>query len=168
MKTLFLIRHAKSSWDDTALPDRDRPLGDRGKRDAPKMGKRLAERDVKPDLILSSPAMRALATAKVIAKTLDYKPKNIAVNDRLYAGQADDLLDVIRELGDKLERVMLVGHNPELSELAHHLSSGIIHMPTCAIAEFTFDAKSWSDIDKAKPAQVAFDYPKKSQAGPRT
>ena len=71
MKTLFLIRHAKSSWDDTALPDKDRPLDDRGRRDAPKMGKRLAKRDVKPDLILSSPARRALTTAEVIAKKLD-------------------------------------------------------------------------------------------------
>src|SRR6266487_3467541 len=71
MKTLFLIRHAKSSWDDTALPDKDRPLGDRGRRDAPKMGKRLAKRDVKPDLILSSPARRALTTAEIIAKKLE-------------------------------------------------------------------------------------------------
>lgn len=162
MKTLFLIRHAKSSWDDAALPDRDRPLADRGRRDVAKMGRRLAERDVKPDLILSSPAMRALATAEVIAKTLDYKLKDIVVNGRLYAGQSDDLLDVIRELGNKLERVMLVGHNPELSELAHHLSSEITPMPTCAIAEFTFDAKSWSDIGNVKPRQVALDYPKKS------
>lgn len=161
MKTLFLIRHAKSSWDDTALPDRDRPLDDRGKRDVAKMGKRLAKRDVKSDLIMSSPAMRALATAEVIAKMLDYKRKDIVVNDRLYAGQADDLLDVIQELGDKLKHVMLVGHNPELTELAHHLSSEITHMPTCAIAEFTFDVKSWPDIGKAKPAQVALDYPKK-------
>src|ERR1700682_5676255 len=73
MKTLFLIRHAKSSWDDTALPDKDRPLDGAGKRDAPKMGKRLAKRDAQPDLILSSPAMRALTTAKIIAKKLDYK-----------------------------------------------------------------------------------------------
>jgi len=162
MKTLFLIRHAKSGWDDAALSDRERPLADRGRRDAPKMGRRLAERNVKPDLIMSSPAMRALATAELIARTLDYKLKDIVVNDRLYAGQADDLLDVIRELGNKLERVMLVGHNPELTELAHQLSSDITHMPTCAIAEFTFDAKSWSDIGNAKPAQVALDYPKKS------
>src|SRR5205085_6869527 len=77
MKTLFLIRHAKSSWDDTALPDKDRPLGDRGRRDAPKMGKRLAKRDVKPDLILSSPATRALKTAEIIAKKLDYKRKDL-------------------------------------------------------------------------------------------
>src|SRR5437899_10475758 len=92
MKTLFLVRHAKSSWDDTALPDKDRPLNDRGKRDAPKMGERLAKRDVKPDLILSSPARRALTTAEIIAKKLDYKRKDIVADDRLYAGEADDLL----------------------------------------------------------------------------
>jgi phosphohistidine phosphatase len=162
MKALFLIRHAKSSWDDTALPDKDRPLNDRGKRDAPKMGKRLARRDVKPDLILSSPATRALTTAEIIAKKLDYKRKDIVVDDRLYAGEADDLLNVIHKLGDKRERVILVGHNPELTELAHRLSSEITHMPTCAVAAFTFDAKSWSNIGTAKPAKVALDYPKKS------
>src|SRR5690242_8940641 len=143
MKTLFLIRHAKSSWDDTALPDKDRPLSDRGRRDAPKMGKRLAKRDVKPDLILSSPARCALTTAEIIAKKLDYKRKNIVVEDRLYSGAVHDLLNVVQKLGDKLERVMLFGHNPELTELAHRLSSEITHMPTCAVAEFMFSAKSW-------------------------
>ena len=162
MKTLFLIRHAKSSWGDTALADKDRPLDDRGKRDAPKMGKRFAKRDVKPDLILSSPAMRALATAEIIAKKLDYKLKDIVVDDRLYASEADELLNVIHKLGDKLERVMLFGHNPELTELAHRPLSEITHMPTCAVAEFTFVTKSWSDIGKAKLAKVALDYPKKS------
>jgi phosphohistidine phosphatase len=162
MKTLFLIRHAKSSWGDTALPDKDRPLNDRGRRDAPKIGERLAKRDVKPDLILSSPAMRALKTAEIIAKKLDYRRKDIVVDDRLYVVGADDLLDVIRKLGDKLERVMLFGHNPELTELAHRLSSKITHMPTCAVAEFTFDAESWSKIGKVKPAKVTLDYPKKS------
>ena len=152
----------QSSWDDTALPDKDRPLDDRGRRDAPKMGKRLAKRDVKPDLILSSPAMRALTTAEIIAKKLDYKLKDIVVDDRLYAGGADDLLNVIHELGDKVERVMLFGHNPEFTELAHRLSSEITHMPTCAIAEFTFNAKSWSNIGKAKVAKVTLDSPKKS------
>ena len=123
---------------------------------------RLAKRDVKPDLILSSPAMRALKTAEIIAKKLDYKRKDIVVDDRLYAVGADELLDVIHKLGDKLERVMLFGHNPELTELAHRLSSEITHMPTCAVAEFTFDAKSWSNIGKVKPAKVALDYPKRS------
>ena len=110
--------------------------------------------------MLSSPAMRALTTAEIIAKKLDYKRKDIAVDDRLYAVEADDLLDVIHKLGDELERVMLFGHNPELTELAHRLSSQITRMPTCAVAEFTFDAKSWSDIGKVKPIRVALDYPK--------
>jgi phosphohistidine phosphatase len=162
MKTLFLVRHAKSSRDDTAMPDRDRPLNDRGSRDAPKMGERLAKRDVKPDLILSSPARRALDTAEIIAKKLDYKRKDIVVDDRLYAVTADDLLAFIRELGDKLERVMVFGHNPELTELAHRLSSKITHMPTCAVAEFTFDSKSWSNVGKDKPAKVALEYPRQS------
>ena len=160
MKTLFLIRHAKSSWDDTALADKDRPLNARGNRDAPKMGKRLAKRGVKPDLILSSPAARAVMTAEIIAKKLDYRRMKIVVNDRLYAVEADQLLDVIRKLGDKLERVMLIGHNPELTELAHRLSSNITHLPTCAVAEFTFDAKSWSHIGKDKPTKVTLEYPK--------
>ena len=151
MKNLFLIRHAKSSRDDPALADKDRPLSDRGKRDAPKMGKRLAKRHVKPDLILSSPATRALKTAEIIAKKLDYKRKNILVNDRLYAVEANELLDVLRELGDAVECAMLIGHNPELAELAHRFSSKINRMPTCAVAEFTFDAKSWSRIGKDKP-----------------
>jgi phosphohistidine phosphatase len=162
MKTLFLIRHAKSNWADAALPDKNRPLNDRGQRDAPKMGERLAERAVKPDLILSSPATRALKTAEIIAKRLDYRRKDIVVNERLYAVEADDLLDVIHKLGDKLERVMLFGHNPEMTDLAHRFSGEITHMPTCAVAEFTFDAKSWSNIGKVRPAKVALDYPKKS------
>ena len=162
MKTLLLVRHAKSSRDDTAMPDKDRPLNNRGKRDAPKMGERLAKRDLKPDLILSSPARRALKTAEIIAKKLDYTLKDIVVDDRLYAGEADDLLRVIHKLGDKLGRVMLFGHNPELTELAHRLSSEIAHMPTCAVAAFTFDAKSWSYIGKGKPSSVTLDYPKQS------
>ena len=163
MKTLFLVRHAKSSRDDPAMQDKDRPLNDRGKRDAPQMGERLAKRDVKPDLILSSPARRALETAEIIAKKLDYKLKDIVVDDRLYASDVDDLLRVIHKLGDKLERVMMFGHNPELTELAHCLSNKITHMPTCAVAEFTFDAKSWSNVGKdTPPTTVTLEYPKQS------
>ena len=162
MKTLFLIRHAKSSWDDPALSDKDRPLGDRGRRDAPRMGKRLSKRNVKPDLILSSPARRALTTAEIFAKKLDYKRKDIVVDDRLYASAVDGLLNVIHGLGDKLERVILFGHNPELTELAHRLSSEITGLPTCAVAEFTFNAKSWSNIGKATLVKVAVDFPKRS------
>jgi phosphohistidine phosphatase len=162
MKTLFLVRHAKSSRDDTTLSDKDRPLNDRGKRDAPRMGERLAKRHVKADLILSSPASRTLTTAQVIAKKLDYKLKDIVVDDRLYPGAVDDLLNIIRDLADKLDRVMLVGHNPVLTEVAQRLSSDITHMPTCAVAAFTFNAKSWPDVGNATVATVALDYPKKS------
>jgi phosphohistidine phosphatase len=162
MKMLFLIRHAKSSWDDAAQPDKDRPLNDRGRRDAPKIGERLAKRDLKPDLILSSPAVRALKTAEIIARKLDYRRKDIVVDDRLYAVEANDLLEVIRTLGDRLKSVMIFGHNPALVELAQRFSSEITDMPTCAVAEFRFDAKSWSEIGHIKPAQVALDYPKKS------
>ena len=163
MKTLFLVRHAKSSRDDPALPDRERPLNDRGMRDAAKMGKRLAKEDARPDVILSSPAVRALATAEIIARKLDHKLKDIVVDERLYAAAPDDLLELIRELGDKPKRVMVFGHNPEMTELAHRLSSKITDMPTCAVAEFSFDAKSWSSVGIQEPAKVTFHLPKQSQ-----
>ena len=161
MKTLFLVRHAKSSRDDPSLPDRERPLDDHGKRDAPKMGKRLAKRDVKPDLLLSSPALRALTTAQLIAEEIGYEPNDIVVDDRLYASGADDLLAVIRALDNKLDRIMLVGHNPEFTDLAHRLSSEIVDMPTSAIAEYHFDTKAWTDIGEVEPTKTILDYPKK-------
>src|SRR5208283_5873130 len=123
MKTLFLVRHAKSSRDNHALSDKERPLNDRGMRDAPRMDELLAKQDAKPDLILSSPALRALATAEIIARKLGYEVKDIVVDERLYAAALDDLLEVIHEVGDEPKRVMLFGHNPELTELAHRLSS---------------------------------------------
>jgi phosphohistidine phosphatase len=162
MKTLILVRHAKSSWEDAALPDKERPLNERGKRDAPDMGKRLAKRDVKPELILSSPARRAFATAKIIAKSLGYKLKNIVVDDRLYPGAADELLNSIHRLDKQLDRVMIVGHNPALADLAHRLSSEIDRMPTCAVAKFRFDVKAWSMVDTSSLATVRLEHPKKS------
>jgi phosphohistidine phosphatase len=160
VKTLLLVRHAKSSRDDPSLPDRDRPLDERGERDAPKIGKRLAKRDLKPDLLISSPATRALATAHLIADELGCRRKDIVVNDRLYASDADTLLQVIHELDDKLRCVMLFGHNPEFSDLAHRWSNEITDMPTCAVAAFTFDTKSWSQVGRIEPAKVSLDHPK--------
>lgn len=160
-RTLLLVRHAKSSWDEVVLPDRERPLSERGKRDAPLMGERLARDGVKPDLILSSPARRALSTARLIAMALDYQAGDILVDDRLYACDANTLLGVIAELGDDLKRVMIVGHNPELTELAHRFSREITRMPTCAVAQFTFDGTSWSTIAGVKPVSTSLDYPKK-------
>jgi len=160
MRTLLLVRHAKSSRDDPTLADKERPLNDRGMHDAPKMAKRLAKRDLKPDVILSSPAVRALTTAQLMADKLDYKAKDIVVDDRLYAATPETVLKVIRGLDKKPKSVMLVGHNPELAELAHRLSDSIADMPTCAVAEFVFDIGSWSELGKQEPARVKLQSPK--------
>jgi phosphohistidine phosphatase len=160
MKTLILVRHAKSSRDDPTLPDRQRPLEARGERDAATMSKRLSRRHAKPELIVSSPAVRALATAKLIAKGLDCKREAIVANDRLYTATATAVIEVIEQLDDTLERVMLVGHNPEFADLAHHFTSTIADMPTCAVVTFTFDVQTWSGIARAKPVAVDFDSPK--------
>src|SRR5437867_207593 len=162
MKTLFLVRHAKSSHDDPTLADKERPLNDRGLRDAATMGQRLAKQDVKPNLIVSSPAVRALATAEIISKKLNYKRKGIVVNERLYAAAAEEVLELIQELDDKLKSVMLFGHNPDLCELANRFSGKIMDMPTCAVAEFSFDTESWSNVGKRAPAKVTLHRPKKS------
>ena len=125
------------------------------------MGKRLAKRDVKPDLLVSSPALRALKTAQLIAAEVGYKRKDIVVDDRLYASSPDDLLAVIRAFDKKLACVMLVGHNPEFTDLAHRLSSEIVDMPTSAVAEFSFDTKAWPDVGEVEPVKAVLDYPKK-------
>jgi phosphohistidine phosphatase len=164
MKTLYLLRHAKSSWDDTSVPDRDRPLEARGERDAAKMSKRWLQQHGKPDLIMSSPAARALATAKIVAVGLDYKLKNITLNDGLYAATVGALIAAIEALDDRLDRVMLVGHNPGFTALAHHFDRGITHMSTCALAAFSFDAKSWAGVGQAGPARTIFDSPRRSPA----
>lgn len=162
MKTLTLVRHAKSSWGDPALPDRDRPLNERGLRDVAAMGQRLVQRGAKPDLLLASPATRARTTAEHLAQALGVKRKHIVVTDRLYAAPASELLAVIAELGDAPQHVMLVAHNPGLSDLAHRYSSEIVHLPTCAVVELTFTAASWGDIGGATPTRVVFDFPKKA------
>jgi phosphohistidine phosphatase len=160
MKTLYLVRHAKSSWGEPALADRDRPLNERGLRDVATMGKRLAQRGVLPDVLLCSPATRALTTAEHLAKALGVKRKDVVVTERLYAAPAKELLSVIQGLGDEPKRVMLVAHNPGLTELARHFASETTDMPTCAIVEFRFAAPTWADIGQAEPAYVVFDYPK--------
>jgi phosphohistidine phosphatase len=118
----------------------------------------LAKAGAKPDLILSSPATRALATAQIIARKLGYKRKNIVVDDRLYAVEVEVLLDVIRQLDDAAECAMLFGHNPELTELVHRLSSKIGHLPTCAVVELAFEGKLWKRIGVDKPSRVPVGY----------
>lgn len=161
MKELTLIRHAKSSWKDVDLKDHERPLSKRGERDAPVMGKRLAKRGYKPDLVVSSPAVRALKTARIIAKELGYKRKNIVVAERLYGSSTAGLLSMIRSLDQALKRVMVVGHNPELTDLANRLGGGRVHnLPTCGVARLRFDTDSWAEIENGGGVDVDLDYPK--------
>ena len=136
-------------------------MNDRGRQDAPTMGRRLSKRGVKPDLLASSPALRALTTAQLVADEIGYRREDIVVDERLYASSPDDLLAVICALDEKLDCVMLVGHNPEFSDLAQQLSSETVDMPTGAVAEYNFDTKVWSDIGETEPTKAVLDSPKK-------
>jgi phosphohistidine phosphatase len=161
LKTLFLVRHAKSSWSDPTLADRERPLNARGRHAARDMGRRLAKAGVRPDLILSSPAVRASKTARIIARRLKYPRRHIVTNSTLYASTLADLLHSVQGLNDRFSLVMLVGHNPEIEALAHRFCTRITRMPTCAVARFSFDAGSWANIGSAALLEMQFDYPKR-------
>ena len=161
MKDLILVRHAKSSWKDSSLDDRERPLNKRGEQDAPEMGTRLAGRKGGPDLIVSSPAVRALATARIVAKKLGYQRKDIVVKERLYGAGVADLLDEIRDSDDSVGTLMLFGHNPGLTELANHLGPrSIPNLPTCGVLHLRFETDAWSVVGYARGDEVLFDFPK--------
>ncbi len=166
MKTLFIIRHAKSSWDASNIDDFERPLNDRGKRDAPRMGKRLKEKDIQPTLLLSSPAKRALSTAKRIAKVLKYPKDDIKTDRRLYHADEETMLNVVRELKDKQDVVIIFSHNPGLTEFVNSLMDGeldIDNVPTCGVVAFQFNFDSWKDLDWGKGKLLFFDYPKSKE-----
>jgi phosphohistidine phosphatase len=163
MKTLVLIRHAKSSWKDVSLADRNRPLNRRGKRDAPEMGRRLAARKGAPDLVVSSPVVRALTTAQVIAEAVGYPVKRIVEDERLYGANQAKLLDVIRGLDDRFDRVFLFSHNPGLTDLVNALSDQALdNVPTCGFVEFRVDADGWAKVGPNTVQRIDFDYPKRN------
>ena len=166
MKTLIIIRHAKSSWDASNVDDFERPLNDRGKRDAPRMAKRFKEKDIHPTLLLSSPAKRALSTAKRIAKVLKYEKDEIKTDRRLYHADEETMLTVVRELKDNQDVVMIFSHNPGLTEFVNSLLEGqldIDNVPTCGVVAFQFDSSSWKDVDWGKGKLLFFDYPKSKE-----
>ena len=161
MKKLFLIRHAKSSWEDTSLADFDRPLNKRGKKDAPFMGSILYKQGVKPDLILSSPAKRAYSTAKKIAKELNYSVEKIEKSKKIYLSSPAALLDIITKQKEYIQTLLLFGHNPELTELVAQLcNEHIDNVPTCGIVCISFDVEQWNLINKSNSKFEYFDYPK--------
>lgn len=160
MKTLVLVRHAKSAWGDPMLADHERPLNDRGRRDAPKMGRRLLERGTVPDAILSSTAVRARSTAEALAEAIGVDPVRLVLDERLYGSSPETILEVVGTLDDGVGTAMVVAHDPGLSDLAFLLSEEIEHMPTCAVAEFRFAAGSWAGITDTEPVDVRFDTPR--------
>ncbi len=162
MKRLYVIRHAKSSWSDPALGDFERPLNKRGKRDAPFMGKRLKEGGAKPDMIVTSPAKRAVKTAREIAKALGFPARKIVEEMAVYEASLYDLLAVVRKIPDTYGEVIMVGHNPGFSDLAGYLvSDSNVYMPTCAVFRVDLDIHSWVRVTAGLGRMVSYDYPKK-------
>jgi phosphohistidine phosphatase len=139
-----------------------RPLNKRGRRDAPEMGRRLADRGIEVELMISSPAVRALTTAEALAEELGYPWDEIVTDERLYHADADEILGVIEAQDPWIDDLLIVGHNPGLTALANYLSrAGFENVPTSGVIRLTYDVGSWSDITTQKPQTVLFDYPKK-------
>ena len=154
MKTLFILRHAKSSWNDLNIPDHDRPLNKRGKHDAPLMGKLLSDQKITLDLIISSTAVRAETTANLIAKASKYKGE-IIFDKSVYSAEPIDVLNLLSKCSDRYNSILLVGHNPTVEEITELLtSSPEITMSTCAIAHLTLAIDKWTDINKKQVAKA--------------
>ena len=161
MKTLYLVRHAKSSWNNSNLSDHARPLNDRGKRDAPQMGKRLRKRKPQPALIITSSAVRAETTATLLAEAIGYPTSDITIDERLYGAEPKDVIAIIGELDKAIDCAMLVGHNPTFTDLINALSgSQIDNVPTCGMAVLKFPTNTWSTIAQTPGELLDFDYPK--------
>ena len=156
MIRLVLVRHAKSDWANPSIDDHDRPLNDRGLRDAPRMARALAETGFRPEVILSSTALRARTTAEAFAAQLgaavDFDP-------HLYGAPGRTLL--AKAAASAARRVLVVAHDPGITDLAAQLSGGGIgHMPTCAVASFTWDQDDWDVLDAVDPVDWTFDSPR--------
>ena len=145
MKTLLILRHAKSSWDHPGLRDHDRPLNPRGRRDAPRMGRFLVERDLVPDRIVSSTAVRARTTAELAAAEFG-EDVEIETTYDLYGASPDGYVEVAEAMGGTAERLMLVGHNPGITSLVWHLTGEGEYMPTAALTAVELDIDDWSEL----------------------
>lgn len=162
MKALSLIRHAKSSWTYPELTDFERPLNDRGRRDAPRMAQRLArELGRKPLRLLSSPATRAITTARVFAEALGLDLEAVQIEPRIYDASRKTLLELVNGLPDSAAQVLLFGHNPGLSELAHTLADcPFDEIPTCAVVRLELEIPSWKKAVPGSGRLGAYLYPK--------
>lgn len=154
MKRLLILRHAKSSWADSSQDDWQRPLNDRGRRDAPRVGEWLRSRGIVPDLIVTSDAVRARSTAEAAASTLGYT-REILRHPSLYLAKTSDVYDVLNEVGGDAASVMIVGHNPGLEELVHELTGERHGMTTAALVVVDLPIERWSELDSSIPGTIA-------------
>ena len=161
MKTLILVRHAKSSWDAVGLEDFERPLNERGKEDAPLMAKRLKDKKIKPDIFLSSPAKRALKTARYFGKEFGFGKKDIVVEDKLYGAAVSSFLEVITNIKNKHKAALVFSHNHGLTDFANTLTTvHIDNIPTTGLFAVQADCEKWADFVKSEKSFLFFDYPK--------
>ena len=161
MKSIIIIRHAKSSWSNNNLPDFERPLNHRGEKDAPEMASRLKKKVPKIDAFISSPAKRALTTAAYFAEEYGLKKKDVEQVQQLYLADVRNFYDVIRKIDDSVHVAAIFSHNPGITDFANTLTSTRVDdMPTCAIFAIDADISSWSDFAEAEKMFQFFDYPK--------
>jgi len=163
MKQLTLIRHAKSSWDAPGLDDFDRPLNQRGLRDAPEMGQRLRKEGIRPDLVLVSPAVRARETAELLLPSLDLGREKVQFEKEIYEASCATLLKLVRSQPDQVVHLMLIGHNPGFTEIWNLLCpQPVDNIPTCGVFSLAVgDIDSWNLLKEKNGKLVYFDYPKK-------
>ena len=160
-KELLLVRHAKSSWDDPHLDDHDRPLNERGLRNAPEMGKRLQGLGIRTDAWISSTALRAITTAEIIAEQIGFPQDQIQRTKDLYHASATELQEFIAGLDDAIGSAILFGHNPGMTSLVANLYGlPIDNLPTCGVVHLQFNENTWSAVSSAPPARAYFDFPK--------
>ena len=153
MKTLLLMRHAKSSWKQLSLADHDRPLNKRGKRDAPEMGDLMRKMQLVPHLVLSSTARRARDTARLVADACHYSGE-IETHRDLYLSDTTCYLDILRCLPDEVNLVLVVGHNPDMEELLTLLTGNTERLPTCALAQVELPITSWVNLNEATDGRL--------------
>jgi phosphohistidine phosphatase len=161
VKKLYIIRHAKSSWDSDAKSDFNRPLNKRGKRDAPMMGEVLKKLAVMPDIILSSSAKRTTMTALIVAEKIGYD-KEIVFEDELYLASDSEIYNQIKRVDDDKDSVFIIAHNPGVTNFINRFSDDYIsNLPTCGIFAMEFDVDSFKDIKPRSGKKLFFEYPKK-------
>lgn len=165
MRILYVIRHAKSSWDDLTASDVARTLNARGLRDAPMMGKRLKERAVYPQLMLTSHAIRAKLTCELIADSMGCGQHLIKVDRRMYHASEEELISIVRKIHDTVDTAWIFGHNPGLTDFVNLFltqENQIENIPTCGVVAFRFSTHDWKSISIENSSLIFFDYPKKT------